>query len=81
MQELYDPALADHHLAAQRQHGGHHLAHLPAPLGDKAAADDPSRDGDHDMGRGEDVEPRRGQRRRPKDGGDPMPDQLPLEEL
>jgi len=35
MQDLYDPALAEHHLAAQRERGGRHLAYLPAPLGDK----------------------------------------------
>jgi TraM recognition site of TraD and TraG len=31
MEELYDRALAGHHLAAQRERGGHYLAHLPAP--------------------------------------------------
>jgi TraM recognition site of TraD and TraG len=81
MQELYDPALAEHHLAAQHQRGGHHLAHLAAPLGDKAPAGDASRHGSHDMGGGDGGEPRRGRRRRPKDGGDPMAEQLPLEEL
>jgi hypothetical protein len=81
MQDLYDPALAVHHLAAQRQRGGHHLAHLPAPLGDKAPADHPASDGDRDVGHSDGVEPRRGQRRRPNDGGDPIPDQLPLEDL
>ena len=39
MQDLYDPALAEHHLAAQRDRGGHYPAHLPAPLGDKRSAD------------------------------------------
>ena len=34
MEELYDPAPAEHHLAAQRDRGGHYLAHLPAPLVD-----------------------------------------------
>jgi hypothetical protein len=32
MEGLYDRALAGHHLAAQRERGGHYLAHLPAPL-------------------------------------------------
>jgi hypothetical protein len=32
MEELQDPALAEHHLAAQRDRGGHYLDHLPAPL-------------------------------------------------
>jgi hypothetical protein len=33
MEELYNPALAEHHLAAQRDRGGHYVAHLPASLG------------------------------------------------
>ena len=33
MEELYDPAVAEGHLAAQRDRGGHHLDHLPAPVG------------------------------------------------
>ena len=45
MQELYDPALAEHHLAAQRDRGGHYPAHLPAPLGDKRSADTRGQDG------------------------------------
>jgi hypothetical protein len=32
MEELHDPALAEHHLAAQRDRGGHYLDHMPAPL-------------------------------------------------
>ena len=34
-EELYDEQLAEHHLAAQRERGGHHPATLPDPLGDK----------------------------------------------
>jgi hypothetical protein len=44
MQDLFDPALAEHHLAAQRERGGHYLAHLPAPLGDKLPPDEPPQD-------------------------------------
>jgi hypothetical protein len=33
MQDLHTEDLAEHHLAAQRHRGGHHLAHIPAPLG------------------------------------------------
>jgi hypothetical protein len=39
MQDLYNPALAEHHLAAQRDRGGLYPAHLPAPLGDKRSPD------------------------------------------
>jgi hypothetical protein len=39
MEELYDPALAEGHLDAQRDRGGHHLEHLPAPIGSGCAAD------------------------------------------
>jgi hypothetical protein len=39
MQDLYNEDLAAHHLAAQRHRGGHHFAHLPAPLSRPDAAD------------------------------------------
>jgi hypothetical protein len=81
MQDLYDPALAEHHLAAQRERGGHYPAHLPAPLGDKRSADA------HPHNR---VPPRPGQNgtdspvRKPPptpDGADPGAVQLPFEDL
>jgi hypothetical protein len=81
MQDLYDPALADHHLAAQRNRGGHHLAHLPAPLGDKSPTDEPAEDGIPPMRRPDEVDHVPGPAARPADGGGPAPDQLPFEDL
>jgi hypothetical protein len=81
MQDLYDPALAAHHLAAQRERGGHHLAHLPAPLGDKLVPDDPPHDSVPQEPRpdGADAGPGRPPRR--ADGAEPAPAQLPFEDL
>jgi hypothetical protein len=81
MQDLYDPALAEGHLAAQRDRGGHHPAHLAAPLGDKtsreAAGQDGAAGGQH---RNENGAGPRGARR-PANGSDHGGAQLPFEEL
>jgi TraM recognition site of TraD and TraG len=42
MEELRDPALEEHHLAAQRKRGGHHLTHLPARLARPSQSHPPS---------------------------------------
>ena len=86
MPDLFDPALAEHHLAAQRQRGGRHLTHLPAPLGDKAHSHDGSSNTDA-AGLPDDRDKRRQQQRsaRAKPArlheASPSATQLPLEEL
>ena len=62
--------LAEHHLAAQRDRGGHHLAHLAAPLGDKRSARPPA-DQSRARGRPEPrSDPSRRRAARPTDGAD-----------
>jgi TraM recognition site of TraD and TraG len=81
MQDLYEPALAKRHLAAQRARGGHHPAHLAAPLGDKRSREAPPQDGAaRGQHRNEDgAGPRRAPR--PAQGADRGAAQLPFEEL
>jgi hypothetical protein len=81
MQELYDPALAEHHLAAQRDRGGHHPAHLPAPLGDKRSADTHGQDSSPQRPRSDGANPSSARRPRPADGADAAAVQLLLEDL
>jgi uncharacterized tellurite resistance protein B-like protein len=81
MQELYNPALAEHHLAAQRERGGHYPAHLPAPLGDKRSADAHGQDSSRQRPRSDGAHPSSDRRPRPADGADPATVQLLLEEL
>jgi hypothetical protein len=81
MQDLYDPVLADHHLAAQRARGGHHLAHLPAPLEDKSPAEKASDDRSPHTPRTDPDDAVAGRTGRPADRRDPAPDQLPFEDL
>jgi hypothetical protein len=81
MQDLYDAALADHHLAAQRARGGHHLAHLPAPLEDKSPPEEASDNSIRQTPRTDRDDPVAGHTARTADGGDPPPDQLPFEDL
>ena len=80
-QPLHDPALAEHHLAAQRERGGHHLAHLVAPLGDKRSADAPPPSGAPHASGPNGTEPESGKPARPADGANPSGAQLPLEDL
>jgi hypothetical protein len=81
MQDLYNPALAEHHLAAQRDRGGHYPAHLPAPLGDKRSGDAHTRNGAPRRPRPRGTDPGSDQPRRPADGADPAAIQLPFEDL
>jgi hypothetical protein len=81
MQDHYDPALADHHLAAQHSRGGHHLAHLPAPLGDKSSRDEASDDGIRQTPRTDPDDAVSGHTPRTAHRGDLAPDQLPFEDL
>jgi TraM recognition site of TraD and TraG len=81
MQDLYDPALAEHHLAAQRERGGRYLAHLPAPLGDKRSADAPPPSGAPHVSGPNGTDPDSGRRARPADGANPGAVQLPFEDL
>jgi hypothetical protein len=81
MQDLYNPALAEHHLAAQRDRGGHHLTHLPAPLGDKRPGDGHPQNGAPQRPGPRGTDPDSDQPRRPADGADPAAIQLPFEDL
>jgi TraM recognition site of TraD and TraG len=81
MQNLYDPALAEHHLAAQRERGGRYLAHLPAPLGDRRSPDAPPPSGAPHVSGPNGTDPDSGKPARPADGANPTGGQLPFEDL
>jgi hypothetical protein len=81
MQELYDPALAEHHLATQRERGGHYPAHLPAPLGDKRSADPQPQNGGPQQPGPNGTNPGARQPPRPADATDPRGVQLPFEDM
>jgi hypothetical protein len=82
MQDLYDPALAERHLAAQRDRGGHHPAHLATPLGDKRAGKAAPQGGGAggEARNGNGAGPHRSPAR-PTDNGELGGVQLPFEEL
>ena len=60
MEDLRRDHLADHHLDAQRQRGGHHPEHLPDPLRDVLARGTGSNARDNATSRGKSAKGRRG---------------------
>jgi hypothetical protein len=81
MQDLYNPAFAEHHLAVQRDRGGHYPAHLPAPLDNKRSADTHAQDSTPQRSDANGANPSSGRRPRQADGADPGAAQLLLEDL
>jgi hypothetical protein len=81
MQDLYNPALAEHHLAAQRDRGGHYPAHLPAPLGDKRSPDAHPQASTRRRPGPKGTNPGPDRPQRPADGADRAEVQLLLEDL
>jgi hypothetical protein len=81
MGQVYNAALAEHHLAAQRDRGGHCPAHLPAPLGDKRSADTPAQDSARQQPRADGSNPSSDRRLPAVEGADPGAVQLLLEDL
>nr|MBA3261474.1 TraM recognition domain-containing protein [Thermoleophilaceae bacterium] len=81
MQDLYNSALAEHHLAAQRERGGRYLAHLPAPLGDKPSPDEAPKDSVPKVSRADETDPGGGRQAQAAGAIDSGVGQLPFEDL